>query len=156
MPASEDMGRSRIKTFHSYVRRIGDEFVAAGGSKHGRPKVGSIPFFLSYFWQIQDGLTWPVYYTNGVNTLIDLNLWQPTRELAAEYIAYKHLHEELTPPLFTQESGRPFDLYGVEHVFWFNGGNPQLRRSTRRGGRKLDRGAGCVRHGGRPHASLST
>ena len=52
--ANEDIARSRLRTFHSYVRRIGDDFVEAGGSKHGRPKLGSVPFFLSYFWQIQD------------------------------------------------------------------------------------------------------
>lgn len=123
VPTNEEIARSRIKTFQSYVRRIGDDFVEAGGSKQGRPKVGSIPFFLSYFWQIQDRATWPVYYTNSVNTMIDLNLWQPTEELAEDYVAFKRLHEELVE-LFTRESGRRFDLYGVEHVFWFKGGNP--------------------------------
>ena len=123
LPTGEEIARSRIKTFHSYVRRIGNEFVEAGGTKQGRPNPGSIPFFLSYFWQIQDRMSWPVYYTNSVNTMIDLNLWQPSEELADDYIAYKHIQEELAA-LFTQESRRAFDLYGVEHVFWFKGGNP--------------------------------
>jgi hypothetical protein len=122
-PTNEDMARSRIRTFASYVRRIGDAHVEGGGSKQGRPKPGSIPFFLSYFWQIQDRGTWPVYYTNSVNTMIDLNLWQPTDDLADDYITFKHLHEELAVA-FTKASGKPFDLYGVEHVFWFKGGNP--------------------------------
>jgi hypothetical protein len=82
-----------------------------------------VPFFLSYFWQIQDRRTWPVYYTSSVNTMIDLNLWQPTEDLADDYIAFKHLHEELAE-VFTKASGKPFDLYAVEHVFWFKGGNP--------------------------------
>lgn len=123
IPGSNEISRSRIRTFQSYVRRIGDDFVEAGGSKHGRPKVGSIPFFLSYFWQIQDWRIWPVYYTNSVNTMIDLNLWQPTEDLADDYVAFKDIHEELAA-LFTRESGKSFDLYGVEHVFWFKGGNP--------------------------------
>ena len=123
MPTSDEMARSRIKTFHSYVRRIGDDFVEAGGSKHGRPKAGSIPFFLSYFWQIQDRAIWPIYYTNSVNTMIDLNLWQPADDLAEDYLSFKRLHEELAE-LFSREAGKPFDLYGVEHVFWFKGGNP--------------------------------
>jgi hypothetical protein len=122
-PTSEDIARSRIRTFASYVRRIGDAHVEGGGSKQGRPKPGSIPFFLSYFWQIQDRLTWPVYYTNSVNMMIDLNLWQPTEDLADDYITFKHLNEELAVA-FTKVSGQPFDLYGVEHVFWFKGGNP--------------------------------
>lgn len=123
LPTGEDIARSRIKTFNSYVRRIGEAFVEGGGTKQGRPNPGSIPFFLSYFWQIQDRTVWPVYYTNSVNTMIDLNLWQPTDELADDYTAYKNIQEELSV-LFTKEAGRPFDLYGVEHVFWFKGGNP--------------------------------
>jgi hypothetical protein len=125
LPTGEDIARSRIKTFHSYMRRIGNVFVEGGGTKQGRPKPGSIPFFLSYFWQIQDRTTWPVYYTNGVKTMIDLNLWQPSDELADDYIAFKRLQEELAA-LFSQVSKRPFDIYGVEHVLWFKGGNPYV------------------------------
>jgi hypothetical protein len=123
LPPNEEIARSRIKTFSSYVRRIGEDHVDAGGSKHGRPKPGSIPFFLSYFWQLQDHETWPVYYTNSVNTMIDLNLWQPSYDLADDYTTYKHLHEELAK-LFSAEADVKFDLYRVEHVFWFKGGNP--------------------------------
>lgn len=122
-PTSDDMAKSRIRTFVSYVTRLGDQFVDAGGSKHGRPKVGSIPFFLSYFWQIQNRITWPVYYTNSVQTLTDANLWTPKDELAEDYIDYKRVHLELAD-LFSQEANRPMSLYDVEHVFWVKGGNP--------------------------------
>jgi hypothetical protein len=67
--------------------------------------------------------------------MIDLNLWQPTDDLAEDYITFKQLHEELAVA-FTKASGKPFDLYGVEHVFWFNGGNPYegAKPLTREGG----------------------
>lgn len=78
---------------------------------------------MSYFWQIHDRRVWPVYYTNTVNTLSDLNLWQPTEDLAEAYIQFKLIHEELRR-LFTEESDGLFGLYDVEHVFWFKGGNP--------------------------------
>jgi hypothetical protein len=126
LPANEDIARSQIKTFHGYIRRLGEGHIEAGGSKLGRPKAGSVPFLLSYFWQIQDRRTWPIYYTNSVNTMIDLNLWQPTDELADDYVTFRQLHEELTG-IFTRESGKSFDLYGVEHVFWFKGRNPYVR-----------------------------
>ncbi len=122
-PANEEMARSRIRTFASYVRRIGEAHLEGGGTKHGRPKIGSTLFFLSYFWQIQEPQIWPVYYTNSVNTMIDLNLWQPTEDLAENYIEFKRLHEELAV-VFSKASGQKFDLYGVEHVFWYIGGNP--------------------------------
>ena len=123
VPSTEEIARSRIKTFASYVRRVGEQHLDAGGTKHGRPKPGSIPFFVSYFWQIHDRTAWPVYYTNGVNTMADLNLWQPGDDLAENYIKFKHIHEELAK-LFSAETGRTFGLYDVEHVFWFKGGNP--------------------------------
>jgi hypothetical protein len=123
LPASDDMARSRIKTFVSYVQRIGAQHIEAGGTKHGRPKFRSVPFFLSYFWQIHDPNIWPVYYTNSVNTMVDLNLWQPTDDVADSYLQFKRVHEELAE-LFSHESSRSFDLYDVEHVFWMKGGRP--------------------------------
>jgi hypothetical protein len=48
---------------------------------------------------------------------------QPTVDLAADYISFKHVYEELAQS-FTKASGKPFDLYGVEHVFWFIGEHP--------------------------------
>jgi hypothetical protein len=123
IPPSEQIASSRIKTLASYVKRLGDEWVEGGHTRHGCPKLGSIPFFLSFFWQIQDRETWPVYYTNAVNALMDLNLWQPSGSLAEDYVSFKRLHEELAH-LFGKEAGRRFTLYDVEHVFWFYGGNP--------------------------------
>jgi hypothetical protein len=123
VPTGEEMAKSRLRTFASYVKRLGDEHVEKGGSKHGRPKVSSVPFFVSYFWQIQDWKVWPVYYTNSVQIMDDLNLWRPSGDMAEDYILFKHIHEELAK-LFTEKSGQPFDLYAVEHVFWHQGGNP--------------------------------
>lgn len=123
VPPSEDVARTRITAFAGYVRRIGDAHVKAGGSKQGRPKPSSIPFFLSYFWQVQDRNMWPIYYTNAVNTLGAFGLWEPGDDLAENYIAFKHLYEELAQK-FSLASGKPFDLYDVEHVFWFVGEHP--------------------------------
>jgi hypothetical protein len=121
LPASEILAASTINNFAVYVRRIGDQHVESGGVKQGRPNTSSVPFYLSYFWQVLDRTVWPVYYTNSVSVMTDLNLWQPTGDLAADYIAYKHL-QELLIKVFTLESGRNFTLYDVEHVFWFKGG----------------------------------
>jgi hypothetical protein len=123
VPPSDQIASSRLKNFASYVKRLGEQWVEAGHTRHGMPKVGSIPFFVSYFWQIQERETWPVYYTNSVQMMTDLNLWQPSGDLAEDYLIFKHLHEELAD-LFTRESGQRFDLYRVEHVFWHRGGNP--------------------------------
>ncbi len=51
LPANEEIASSRIKTFASYIKRIGEQHVEAGGSKHGKLNVSSVPFFLSNFWR---------------------------------------------------------------------------------------------------------
>lgn len=124
LPADEDMAKSRIRNFASYVRRIGDDHVAAGNSKASRPKPSSIPFFLSYFWQVQAPDKWPVFYTNSVQVLSDLNLYQQPDDMAEAYIDYTRLHFEFQD-VFAKVSGQPFTLYDVEHVWWQAGQEKQ-------------------------------
>jgi hypothetical protein len=123
-PDSIEMAKSRIRNFASYVRRVGDALVESGGSKHARPKLSSIPFFLSYFWQIQDASRWAVYFTNSVQVLGDLNLFQPTEDMAESYVDYLELHVQLQE-VFSAASGKTFTLYDVEHVWWYAGQSKQ-------------------------------
>ncbi len=123
VPANEQIASSRIKTFASYIKRLGEQWVGAGNTRYGIPKLGSVPFFLSYFWQIQEHEVWPIYYTNAVQAMTDLNIWQPSEDLAEDYLAFKRIHEALAK-LFAETSKHPFTLYDVEHVFWLQGGNP--------------------------------
>ena len=122
-PDNEQIASSRIKTFYSYVNRLREQWIDAGNAKHGAPKIGSILFFLSYFWQVQEREVWPVYYTNTVNILKDLNIWYESGNMPEDYLCFKKVHEELMK-LFSEKIGRLFSFYDVEHVFWFKGGNP--------------------------------
>lgn len=119
-PETEEIAKSRIRTFISYVRRLGDALVDAGGSKHARPKASSVPFFLSYFWQVQQPDRWVVYYTNSVEVLTDLNLLAPNEDLAEGYVHYLALHQTLQT-VFSNQCGRVISLYDVEHVWWYAG-----------------------------------
>jgi hypothetical protein len=123
VPASEQAASAKIKSIQNYVKRLGELWVSGGNTRHGAPKAGSIPFFLSYFWQIQNRDVWPVYYTNAVQTMTDLNIWQPSGDIAEDYLTFKRIHEVLAK-VFGDASKGPFGLYDVEHVFWFKGGNP--------------------------------
>jgi hypothetical protein len=55
--------------------------------------------------------------------MTDLNIWQPSEDIAEDYLDFKRIHEALAK-LFSESSKRSFGLYDVEHVFWFKGGNP--------------------------------
>ena len=40
------------------------------------PNPGSVCYFLSYFWQIQDHQLWPVMYSSMIVSFTDIGLWQ--------------------------------------------------------------------------------
>jgi hypothetical protein len=118
-PENEEMASNLIQTFVSYIKDLGDEIESAVGKKTGRPKLGSILYFLSYFWQIQARDIWPVYYPSATEVMQKFNFWQQSGDLGQDYLKYKHIYEELLP-IFSREAGRRFNLYDVEHVFWFD------------------------------------
>ncbi len=118
VPASEAIASSQIKSFASYVKRIGDQRVASGGNESVQPNMNSAPFLLSYFWHIQERDVWPFYYRHAIDIMTDLELWCPSGHLAADYLAYKHVHETLTAA-FTKESGEYLEPHKVDHLFWF-------------------------------------
>jgi len=120
-PVDDEGAASKLESFSDYVSKLGKTFVDNGGSVHSKPKIGSVPFFVSYFWQIQDRDVWPVFYTNSVQMIESLNLWQYSGDASVDYLAYKHLHESLTK-MFSSIANKPFSLYDVEHVFWFRSG----------------------------------
>ena len=126
IPTDEKEAARKISALLEYIKDLGESWVKAGNTRYGVPKSGSIPYFVSYFWQIQDRDVWPVYYTNAFKSMTDLNIWKPIGDYADYYIQFKQLHEFLIK-LFSQSSNRPFDLYDVEHVFWYMGGNPYNR-----------------------------
>lgn len=120
-PKNDDDAAKSLRKFNAYVVQLGKSFVDGGGEPRSKPKPSSIPFFLSYFWQIQDPDIWPVYYTSTVQMIETMNLWQATGEIGEDYLTYKRLHKTLAE-LFSEEANRKFTLYDVEHVFWFKSG----------------------------------
>jgi hypothetical protein len=120
-PTSEEDAATLLRNFKRYVGRSGQQFVDGGGEHRSKPKQSSVPFFLSYFWQAQRREIWPVFYTNTVQMIGDLNLWQATGDIADDYLSLKLLHEQLVE-IFSERSSRAFSLYDVEHVFWFRSG----------------------------------
>lgn len=86
--------------------------------RRAAPKVGSVPFFLSYFWQILDPHTYPVYYTSMVGVLQEYNLWAPSPEVKDSYLSFYRLNHELLA-LFNDHADRELTLWDVEHAFWY-------------------------------------
>ncbi len=118
VPADEHQASQKINAFLGYVRRLGEQWISSGQTRHGMPKAGSIPFFLSYFWQIQARDIWPLYRTSTVQVMTECNIWQPSGDIADDYLKFKRVQDALAT-LFRENSKQSFSLYEVDHVLWF-------------------------------------
>jgi hypothetical protein len=103
-----------INQFEKFTRKLGNFYQ----DRRVAPKIGSIPFFLSYFWQAQKIDTFPIYYTSLVNELSDLDIWKPLTDVSKSYVSFYHLSHELMS-LYSKEAGRNVSLWDVEHAYWF-------------------------------------
>jgi hypothetical protein len=83
------------------------------------PRLGSIPYFLSYFWQVHEPDTYPIYYTSMVNALSDLAIWEPTDDQAESYVEFWELNEEMRDALAEYTGRDDIHLWTLEHVFWY-------------------------------------
>ena len=114
LPDSIEAMRDRIKQLSDFTRQLG----ANTQDHRTSPKIGSIPFFVSYFWQIQDPDKIPVYYSSMVNVLSELEIWSPEGDVVADYLSFYCLNQDMVQLLSTRS--RQLHLWDVEHAFWFH------------------------------------
>jgi len=113
-PEDESAAKEKIRTLEGFVERLRNEV----DDLRKAPRPGSIPYFLSYFWQVHNPDRYPIYYTSMVNALSDLALWEPKDDLADSYAEFWELNEEMRESL-VDYTGRDVHLWTVEHVFWY-------------------------------------
>lgn len=105
--------KSRIEEFTVFTR----ELARQNQDLRSAPKVGSIPYFLSYFWQIESPDEMPIYYTSMVSVLVELEIWSPVGNPAENYLSFYHLNHDMLSFL-SLLSNRSLHLWDVEHAFW--------------------------------------
>lgn len=113
-PADETEAKENIRSLEGFVERLRND----AEDLRKAPRHGSLPYFLSYFWQVQAPDRYPIYYTSMVNALSDLALWEPVEDLADSYVQFWELNEEMRESLATY-TNRDIHLWTVEHVFWY-------------------------------------
>lgn len=114
LPSSIDQAAKVLDNFALFTKSLA-QYVE---DQRTAPKVGAIPFFLTYFWQMQSPDTYPIYYRSMVEALQEYNIWSPLEKVGESYLSFYHLNHELLQ-LFTQSAGQPLTLWDVEHAFWF-------------------------------------
>lgn len=113
VPASINQAKVTIETFSKFVRDLGQY----SRDSRGAPKIGSVPFFLSYFWQIQNPDEYPIYYSSMVNALRETDVWFPTGNVADDYVTFYELNHQLKE-ILSKFAGRALHLWDIEHAFW--------------------------------------
>ena len=79
--------------------------------------MGAIPYFLSYFWQIQKPEVWQIYYTSMVGELNSLGIWSPSGDIALNYGEFCELNDDLLDLIETR-ANRKIKLWDLEHAFY--------------------------------------
>lgn len=115
VPQNIDDALKKITTLRLFSEELGKE----QQDRRASPKIGSIPYFLSYFWQIQEPDIYPVYYTTVVNDMSDLGIWKPTGNVETDYQTYYDLMYRLLD-IYTKSEDQKVTLWDIEHAFWFH------------------------------------
>jgi hypothetical protein len=113
LPASLDPASAVMNNVVEFVNSLSTKL------PHSRavPGAGAVPFFLSYFWHIQSPQSYPIYYEATVRVLRESDFWQPEESLGENYLSFFGINHELVE-LFSRETGKPQNLWEVEHAFW--------------------------------------
>ena len=113
-PEDQADAKDKIRAVEGFVEQLRNE----ADDLRKAPRHGSIPYFLSYFWQISNPDRYPIYYTSMVNALSDLAIWEPSDDLGDSYAEFWELNEEMREAL-VDYTNRDIHLWTVEHVFWY-------------------------------------
>ena len=113
LPSNRDEALSQMKTFYEIVSDIQGKY----DDRRKAPNPRSVPYFLTYFWQIQDADTWPIQYTSMERAFEILDVWTTSDDIIGDYDLFLDLMIELKQ-LFSTNSKQLFNLWKVEHVFW--------------------------------------
>lgn len=125
-PENLEDGFSKITTLEKYSQNI----YSKAKDKRRAPNPGSVSYFLSYFWQIQDYQKWPILYTSLINSYRELELWNETESQVEAYKYFYSLNEEIKK-LLTSYSGKAINNWSAEHAFWNFKGNPNKQSSVK-------------------------
>lgn len=113
LPANQNEAFSQMKTFYDRVSDIQGKYE----DRRKAPNPRSVPYFLTYFWQIQNPDTWPIQYTSMERAFEMLDVWTSSDDIIADHEAFLDLMTKLEK-LFSTHTKQPFNLWKVEHVFY--------------------------------------
>jgi len=116
-PEEYESAAAKIRKLEDYVERLR----ARAEDPNSAPSAGFIPYFVSYFWQFQGPDTYPIYYKSIRRVFSDLAIWEPSGDLAEDYVEFWKLNEEIREAI-EDHTGEDIHLWSIERLclFWPN------------------------------------
>lgn len=116
-PEDHEEAVEHISRLTEYVEQLRSR----ADNPRSAPSKGYILYFLSYFWQLQEPDRYPIYYKSIRRTLSDLAIWEPSGELADDYIEFWDLNEEIRTVL-ENHTDDDIHLWTIERMclFWLS------------------------------------
>jgi len=113
-PSDSAAAKLAIDEFVTQAANLGQFFPDGRAA----PRTGSVPFFLSYFWSMQDWQRWPIYYSSMVKSLIGAGISSFSGSPGANYLEFLAINEDL----LSEYASTPnqVTLWDIEHAFFSN------------------------------------
>ena len=120
MPSNIKEQDKQIDDFADFLRSFGEDY---SSNRRHTPNPRHLLYFVSYFWQIWDPETFPIYYINSmIKSMITLELIDPailtSINYSESYRIFTELNNELISHYSTIVSDRKVNLWFIEHIFF--------------------------------------
>lgn len=115
-PKTEKEAQEKIDYFSAY---ISEKRISASNASV-LPRVGSVAYMLSYFWEIQNKSLWPVFYNSSKIIFDELGFIPEGKEtIGQQYIWFVGMMKEIAD-LYKSNASVPIKnpFWFVEHVFF--------------------------------------
>ena len=117
IPATEDEAREKIDTLAKYIA----DKRSTSDKRRSLPRPASVKYVLTYFWEIQDHMKWPVYYNSSRQVLASIGFLNAETSEGGSYLDFlKVMREILALYKANVKSSEiiKYPFWFVEHVLW--------------------------------------
>ncbi|HOX32826.1 MAG TPA: restriction endonuclease FokI C-terminal domain-containing protein [Spirochaetales bacterium] len=113
LPQGLDGALAKVEELAAYCKVHFDK----AADKRTAPNPGSVCYFLSYFWQVQDRLAWPIMYSSLIEALDALGVWEPSESPRADYERFYRVNADIEELIGSGGGAKP-SHWEIEHAFW--------------------------------------
>lgn len=116
VPETEKEAKEKIDLLATYIA----EKRATATNTASLPRIASVAYVLSYFWEIQNRSLWPIYYNSSKKVLDEIGLMAGGQDsLGQNYIWFVGITKEIAD-LYKKSANAPIQnpFWIVEHALW--------------------------------------